>query len=272
MSNKDNIEGLGQSRILFNRYEHDDIEGEAFVADHIFSYIISGKHEVWVGNDRYKFEPGNYRFFRRNQLTKYVKRTDSKGFKSIAVHIDQRTLKIMSDQYGIIADRSHPVSDVQLLKPNQYLDRYIDSLAPYMDGTGAYYDHIVSLKVKELVFILLETNPLLQHTLFDFTEPGKIDLEAFMNTHYRYNEGIDRFAFLTGRSLSTFKRDFIAQFHTTPGKWLTKRRLEEAQYLITEKKKVPSDIYLDLGFEDLSHFSFAYKKAFGVTPSNDLRQ
>jgi AraC-like DNA-binding protein len=272
MNSRENRENVSQSRIIFNRYERDDIEGEAFVADHIFSYIISGKHEVWSGNELYKFEPGNYRFFRRNQLSKYVKRTDSKGFKSIAVHIDQQTLKMMSNEYGIIADRSHPGSNVELLKPNLYLDRYIDSLTPYLDKKGAYYERIVSLKVEELVFILLETNPLLKHTLFDFSEPGKIDLEAFMNTHYRYNEGIDRFAFLTGRSLSTFKRDFAAQFHTTPGKWLTKRRLEEAQYLIIEKRKVPSEIYLDLGFEDLSHFSFAYKKAFGVTPSNDLRQ
>lgn len=269
MSNKDNKE---QPRILLNRYERSDIEGEAFVADHIFSYIISGKHEVWSGNERYKFEPGNYRFFRRNQLAKYVKRTDSKGFRSIAVHIDQHTLKSMSSEYGLTADRSGQGNNMYLLRPNLYLDKYIDSLAPYLEKTEPYHEHIVSLKVKELVFILLETNPLLQQVLFDFSDPGKIDLEAFMNTHYRYNEGIDRFAFLTGRSLSTFKRDFTAQFHTTPGKWLTKRRLEEAQYLITEKKKVPSEIYLDLGFEDLSHFSFAYKKAFGVAPSNDLRQ
>ncbi|WP_110055408.1 AraC family transcriptional regulator [Chitinophaga sp. S165] len=272
MNNKDNKDDTARPRILLNRYERNDIEGEAFVADHIFSYIISGKHEVWSGNERYKFEPGNYRFFRRNQLAKYVKRTDSKGFRSIAVHIDQHTLKSMSSEYGLVADRSFPGSDVQLLKPNLYLDRYMDSLAPYLNNAGAQHEHIVSLKVKELVFILLATNPLLQHVLFDFSDPGKIDLEAFMNTHYRYNEGVDRFAFLTGRSLSTFKRDFAAQFHTTPGKWLTRRRLEEAQYLITEKKKVPSEIYLDLGFEDLSHFSFAYKKAFGVTPSDDLRQ
>jgi AraC-like DNA-binding protein len=27
-----------------------------------------------------------------------------------------------------------------------------------------------------------------------------------------------------------------------------------------------SDVYLDLGFEDLSHFSFTFKEQFGVAP------
>ncbi|HEY1202912.1 MAG TPA: AraC family transcriptional regulator [Niastella sp.] len=34
-----------------------------------------------------------------------------------------------------------------------------------------------------------------------------------------------------------------------------------------EKKKKPSTIYLDLGFESLSHFSHSFKKKFGKTPS-----
>ncbi|HMQ59732.1 MAG TPA: helix-turn-helix domain-containing protein [Flavilitoribacter sp.] len=31
--------------------------------------------------------------------------------------------------------------------------------------------------------------------------------------------------------------------------------------------KRKADVYLELGFEDLSHFSFAFKKAFGRTPT-----
>ena len=34
---------------------------------------------------------------------------------------------------------------------------------------------------------------------------------------------------------------------------------------IDKKNKKASDIYLELGFEDLSHFSFAFKKQFGYS-------
>jgi AraC-like DNA-binding protein len=46
-----------------------------------------------------------------------------------------------------------------------------------------------------------------------------------------------------------------------------KRRLQESHFLIEQKNKKPTEIYLDLGFEDLSHFSHAFKKLFGLTPT-----
>jgi AraC family transcriptional regulator, exoenzyme S synthesis regulatory protein ExsA len=44
------------------------------------------------------------------------------------------------------------------------------------------------------------------------------------------------------------------------------KRLSESYFLLDKKKKKPSDIYLEIGFEDLSHFSFAFKKQFGISP------
>ena len=46
-----------------------------------------------------------------------------------------------------------------------------------------------------------------------------------------------------------------------------KPALQAAYYLIKEKGKAPSEAYLEVGFEDLSHFSFAFKKKYGVAPS-----
>jgi len=267
MLNTGDIRSLQKPIILFNNYGSDFIEGEAFVTDHIFSYIISGTQEIWSGNQTYAFKAGDYRFFRRNQLTKYVKRPAPQGFKSIAVHVDQGTLREMAALYGDHHKSPYQGKEVELLKPNSSLESYVNSLTPYSNGSGIYEEALVSLKAKELVLLLLQTNPLVGQALFDFSVPGKIDLVAFMNTHYRYNVGLDRMAYLTGRSLSTFKRDFKRAFNTTAGRWLTKRRLEEANYLITQKGKTASEIYLDLGFEDLSHFSSAYKKIFGTSPS-----
>ena len=34
-----------------------------------------------------------------------------------------------------------------------------------------------------------------------------------------------------------------------------------------KKNKKPSEIYLELGFEALPHFSFAFKKRFGYAPT-----
>ena len=68
-----------------------------------------------------------------------------------------------------------------------------------------------------------------------------------MNKNYHFNVKLERFAYLTGRSLATFKRDFEHTFNSPPGRWLQKKRLEQAYYLITRKGKTASDVYLELG-------------------------
>lgn len=261
------LKSFTSPRIVFNCYADKNVEGEAFVQDHIFSYIISGGHDIWVGDKLYSFNAGDYRFFRKNELTRSIKKSGSTGFKSISLHLDQHTLENMRDECALTADgRSYPES-VLLLKPNRYLESYVESLLPYANSHDDLSASIGGLKARELVLILLETNAPLKNILFDFNEPGKINLEAFMNKHYRYNVGIDRFAYLTGRSLSGFKRDFAKLYSMTPSRWLISKRLQEAHYLIEQKGQRPSDIYLEIGFNDLSHFSFAYKKAFGNAPT-----
>ena len=88
-----------------------------------------------------------------------------------------------------------------------------------------------------------------------------------MNRNYQFNVSIGRFAFLTGRSLSAFKRDFKQVFNDTLGHWLVQRRIQEAYFLIDKKNRKPAQICLELGFETLPHFSHAFKKHFGRTPT-----
>lgn len=45
-------------------------------------------------------------------------------------------------------------------------------------------------------------------SLFDFTDPWKIDILGFMEKNYAYDLTIEDIAHYTGRSLATFKRDF----------------------------------------------------------------
>lgn len=144
---------------------------------------------------------------------------------------------------------------------------FIQSLEPYYNGTEQLDDAFADIKRKELLMILLKSNPDLKNIFFNFNNPHKIDLESFMNHNFKFNISLERFAFMTGRSLSTFKREFKAIFNTTPGKWLMNKRLQEAYFLLKKEHKKPTDIYIDLGFEDLSHFSYVFKKEFGISPS-----
>ena len=254
--------------ILYSCYAHKSSEGEQFIPEHIFGYTLSGSSSVYLGGKTILFKEGDFRFFRKNQLSKYTKFPPPGGeYRSLSIFMDQDTLRNLSVENNLHMTKPYTGENALLLKPNPLYRSYIDSLTPYLDGTGDNNKVLATLKVKEAIMILLETNPSLKDLLFDFSEPGKIDLEAYMNEHYKFNVDLNRFAYLTGRSLATFKRDFERIFHTSPNRWLQQKRLGDAYFLIKEKGLKVSDVYLEVGFKDFSHFSFAFKKAYGVAPS-----
>jgi AraC-like DNA-binding protein len=176
-------------------------------------------------------------------------------------------LQAFNDEYQFYIDKEKSTDAIIKMGKNPLVLHFIQSLTPYFNDQGKMEADFHNIKRKELLLILLKEKPDLKNILFDFGKPEKIDLQAFMNRNYKFNVTLERFAYLTGRSLSAFKREFQQTFNDTPGSWLMEKRLREAHFQITKKEKKPSDIYLDLGFEDLSHFSFAFKKLFGHAPS-----
>jgi len=121
--------------------------------------------------------------------------------------------------------------------------------------------------MEEVITILRILDPSVDRCLANFSEPGKIDLADFMEKNFMFNMPLQKFAYLSGRSLTTFKTDFKKAFSLSPQRWLTQKRLELAHYQLSEKNGKPADIYLEAGFENLSHFSFAFKKHFGYPPT-----
>jgi AraC-like DNA-binding protein len=185
----------------------------------------------------------------------------------VIIAFDEGFLKKFLERHPYQAEPTDNNDSFLFINEDKLIKNFIQSLEPYYNGTEQLDDTFVDIKREELLMILLKNNPNLKDIFFNFNVPHKIDLELFMNHNYKFNISLERFAFMTGRSLSTFKREFKAIFNTTPGKWLMNKRLQEAYFLLDKEHKKPTDIYIDLGFEDLSHFSFTFKKQYGIAPS-----
>ncbi len=247
-----------------------ELSSEQFIPEHIFIYMKAGSIII---NDRFKtyqINAGEFCFAKRNHLAKYMKNPDRNGkLDAISIVFKRDFLKSFALEYKIVSDQQLSENTAVLkLEPNVLLENFVQSLVPYLDRRETEYLDFLALKNKEIILILLKTNSDLRSILFDFNDPGKIDLEDFMNNNFHFNVSLERFAYLSGRSLTSFKQDFNKIFQMSPGRWLLNKRLQEAYYLIKNKKRKPTDIYLEVGFEDLSHFSFAFKKLFGVAPSH----
>jgi AraC family transcriptional regulator, exoenzyme S synthesis regulatory protein ExsA len=238
---------------------------EVTLQEHVLVFIFSGETKLIQADASHIFAANDIFLIPRNKLTtvlNYPK--DGLPHKAVAIHLStERLKKFYSDikvaehikKDKIIAYNNHPL-----------LDSFIASLLPYFDMKDAIPENIASLKIQEAISILRTIDKSIDNVLANFEEPWKIPLTEFMEKNFMFNMPLEKIGYLTGRSLSTFKRDFKKTFNTTPQKWLTQKRLELAHYNLSQNKK-PVDVYFEAGFENLSHFSFAFKKQYGYAPT-----
>ena len=240
---------------------------EQFIPDHVFVYVAKGVMHCYDGNKNYTFKAGEYCIARKNRLARYKIENSAEAFKPIIFCFDEPFVREFQQKHTTKAADFKSTDTFVKIKPTTLIPDFIRSLKPYCDSFGKLSDEFEDVKFTELLIILLKNQPELAGIFFDYGVPEKMNLEEFMNRNFTFNISVKRFAFLTGRSLSAFKREFKIMFNETPSRWLVQKRLQEAYFLIDKQNEKPSDIYLDLGFEDLSHFSFAFKKKFGQAPS-----
>lgn len=244
-----------------------DLPPEQFISEHVFFYLIKGEMSGHCDNKMYTLRPGEYGIIRKNRLGRYNRAKENIKPEKVTLVLDEGFLRTFQEKRKPVASPFDLTDAFIHLDHNELIPNFIQSLTPYYNERHEIDKAILDLKREELLLILLQARPDLAGLFFDYGIPEKIDLEAFMNRNYTFNVSIERFAFLTGRSLSAFKRDFKKLFGDTPNHWLMQRRLTEAHFLIQKMNKKPSEIYHDLGFEDLSHFSYAFKKHFKLTPT-----
>lgn len=257
-----------QYNILYSCTDARKRGGEQLVTAHVLSYVLSGEIHFHSNQGTFIYRAGHIGLLKKNLLLKSVKIPGADGtpFQSLNLFLHQDGLRKYSIQQNKTAKGIYAGTSIVDLSDDIFIKGYFDSLIPYFNTDVSLTPQLADLKTNEAIALLLRNNRF-ENLLFDFGTPYKIDLEAFMNQNYSYNIPIVQFARLTGRSLATFKRDFKKIFQNPPEKWLLQKRLERAHFLIAQQNQSPSSVYLDVGFENLSHFSTSFKKLFGYNPS-----
>lgn len=244
-------------------------EKVCFWNHHTLVLQVSGQLTLETSVQKISMSGGEMLLIGQNQLGTLAKTPLPGGnYETIVISLQDDLMRRIAHEEKLAADRKYIGPPNILIPSNDFLQGYFQSIVPYARSSGAAMtDEMGILKVKEGIKLLLLAMPALRNFLFDFSEPHKIDLGRFMLSNFHFNVPVERFAQLTGRSLAAFKRDFTKTFGVPPRHWLQEKRLTEAKHLIETKSQKPSAIYLDLGFESLSHFSQAFKKKFGVSPT-----
>ncbi|MBR1941275.1 MAG: helix-turn-helix domain-containing protein [Bacteroidaceae bacterium] len=253
-----------------------EVRGERFceemVAEHMLVYICSGELELQTRKgQRYHLKKGNAFFLQRDHKMTKIKKPSPSGepFKGLFLQLKTPFLRKLQSEYRLYQNQKclRPSSPYLLLPDHPFLKALFLSLEIYFEAKEYPSEQLMEAKLKEAVFTLLQLKPELASILFEFKNEWKIDLVEFMNENYLSDLDLEGFAHFAGRSLTAFKKDFREAFGTSPRRWIMERRLKEGKRLIEEEGLKPIDVYGQVGFKTLSHFSTAYKKCFGYPPS-----
>lgn len=265
---------LGNFKIAVSAVCSEQIYKDIYFSHSVLYYVVSG----WVnlGDSRGAIlKAGDIALIKQHSTVDINKHNDpvtGAPFKAILFqlypdfieeYLTNRRVDIKDARIDIDGDKS-----VFNISNNIMLKSFGNSLIPLFSRPSDLDKDMLRYKTIEALNYLVEYNPNLITVLFSYTKPHKIDLYDFMHENYITNDSIEQLSKLSGRSVSTFKREFKDIFNTTPHRWILDQKLTKSAQLLKSGLKSPSDLYVIFGFNSLAHFSISFKKRFGCSPSN----
>lgn len=263
------MQTIEHSGIFLSHFSDEQTSCVPQAKEHFLTLVESGELAFEIGKKKFFVRAGECVFLRRNHKMIFHKKPyKSMPYKGISIEINRQNLR---DFFNKIPKNALPKNlkrkEINLLKLDfsPELQSFFAEISPYFEKQPTA--EFCKGKIHQAIAFLLKENENFYPTLFDFSQSWKIDLIDFMDKHFADDLSMEEFAKFTGRSLATFKRDFAKVSALTPEKWLIQRRLQQAYELIFNKKQKAKEVYLEVGFKDISHFYKCFKKQYDVLPN-----
>lgn len=158
--------------------------------------------------------------------------------------------------------------DVSRAKVEPLMRLFIESIHHLFENPELADDNFIVSKLKELLLILGKTESSIHHFVNALFTPYEYDFREIIQQNTFSNLSLSELARLSGCSLATFKRRFKKFYDLPPAKYLLQKKLEKAHQLLSLDSYTITEIAFECGFDNINHFNKAFKKHYGISPSN----
>ncbi|UFH54572.1 helix-turn-helix transcriptional regulator [Spirosoma sp. KNUC1025] len=265
------IRRTDESEMTFVAYRSDVYpeRNEVFFEEHAVIVVLEGEKKFSSPTQELHVRKGDILFFQRGCYS--MNESIDSSYRSLVFFVNEKLLKEFVSQHLTLFQpslTSLPTDLILSFSSSPTFTTFIDSLLPYFGAKTPFLNELLRLKFQELLLHLLELDSTkqLRSILLHIYQGQKTDLNYLMSTYFLKPLSMNELAKLSGRSLSAFKRDFEDHFHTSPGHWIRKKRLEHAHFLLRNTHQNVSEVSMEIGYESVSHFIKAYKQQYGFTP------
>ena len=207
-----------------------------------------------------------------NYISQFEAGDNSEFCEAIAVYFHPGFIrKIYKDEIPDFHKQASTSNNSKKIKVDSLIQGFINNLIPYFENPELMDEELAIVKIKELVLLLLKSErreSMVEFFSELFATPTQLALQDVVENNLYNHVTIDQLAFLSGMSVSTFKREFKKHFSQSPGNYIRNQRMDKAKRLLKMGQKRINEIADACGYNDLSSFSHVFQKVVGQSPSS----
>lgn len=238
----------------------------------IISFLIEGKKEVIFDNNVVSINASSFVMMRSGNSLMTERFSETSNYRSVLLFFTNEMVLNFIRKMEPQKTETAEYKSVHAFDYDEFLTRFVNSLVDISKLSKETQRKLLEVKFDELMLYL--TDKCGTDFLYSLIEKNDNTAQKFIRTIEKNSSlsklTLKELAFLCNMSVSTFKREFEKHYSESPIKWFQNKRLEHAHYLLNQEMK-PSEVYFEIGYENLSSFSQAYKTKYGVTPKQHVK-
>lgn len=240
-------------------------------------HVVHGQSDLYAASQYSKLQSGETFIMKSDNFVNHW--APNKTEEPNEVIVFQLTSNLLKEIYKqkvpnwFKGKTTNEVPPIQKIPDNFLLNGYFNTLRYYLDTPQFISEELIQIKILELLHILLKTDKkgAISQIFGTLFHPNEYEFQEVIKSHVFDDLTLDELAFLTGLSLSSFKRKFRTIYGTSPKQHMITKRLEKAQVLLKTTDLRITEIAYDCGYSDLGYFTKTFQKHFHCSPS-DFRE
>lgn len=248
-----------------------ECKGTMLLQSHMLVFILEGSMTFNHGKQTYVVRKNEMILLKKATCVKFEMTGDAENdniYDGTIICIQDELLKEFIKMANVtIPHKAAGEIKATVNHMNNRLIAFIQSLKPYFNAPSTVNPALLKLKILELLYDVSECSQNTFRQILQLLKPVKADIRYIVEQNYASPISLPELAYLTGRSLSSFKREFQTTYNMPPAQWIRTKRLEKSLEMLKSTPLTVSEICYTMGFESPAHFSRIFKEQYGCPPT-----
>ena len=254
-----------KSTILHKRLYAEMKARESYISKPALSIVLQGEQIIHSADEsKIQIKAGQMALMQKGIYTISDLIPTGEMYESLVIFFDE------SEVHNIFPSTLSSISKKHFATVNcpAIISIFIEGIIASAKILGRMNNNLGQAKITELLCLLKASTSKVDfiEVFSSSQESIRRNLMEFMENHYDKALKVEDYAYLTGRSLTAFRRDFKEKYQQTPQTWLKMRRMNRAKTLLAKEQISVTNVAYEIGYHNVSHFIKAFKNEFGLSP------